>query len=632
MRNRLSPLSRLGKQFAFRVASQKVAVVLGVLTLIIGVVSVPALWAAASPSLLQSATFTLDNVTATIQTPFLPSTTFGASQPGDASQVATSWTLHPYGEVSVTAVPFGTTPGTEALPIARAGAAGSYRSSLHASRSSSARSTRAAPAISMFGTRVPGEANLLDLHLYSTTLQPTVVIEWVAEAGSRLWVLRVSKELPPGTTDLGSAAPFLNSLAALSLSSSSLDHPSSLAAHGDGNRPAPTPNTCLSTCGGGGGSYGLPTSLPAPSWWNGSQCDNAKYSGPIVWDSQGGYSTGGAGTAAYPLSSGAYYRGLVACGPRPAFDGVPDVLTNGFPGTQQFEWECAELSKRYLDLEFGQPAYPANGSEIVWNYPGTQLAKVGNGTVGEAPQPGDVLSYGSTSTAGHTSIVIASNVDSNGNGTISVLEENGSSSGLPPAISVSNWQVNPGWTTVSGWLTPWLGESPRRLASGDFNRDGRDDVLGLYSYGDARTGAWYFSGPALNSPSEVWDSGSGNWEGSQSKMVVGDFNGDGIPDMTVFYNYGNGDTGAWFFQGTPSGGLSSPMKVWDSGAGNWDWNRSKFVAGDVTGDGKADVICYYNYGGADTRAWLFAGTSPGLSAPITLWNSGGGNWDWEAWG
>src|SRR5262245_38827363 len=78
----------------------------------------------------QSASFTLDNVTVSVQSPFLPTGKFGTSQPGDASQVATDATLIPYQEFSVTAVPIGKVPGTEQLPKAAHGGEGAYRSAL----------------------------------------------------------------------------------------------------------------------------------------------------------------------------------------------------------------------------------------------------------------------------------------------------------------------------------------------------------------------------------------------------------------------------------------------------------------------------------------------------------------------
>ena len=168
--------------------------------------------------------------------------------------------------------------------------------------------------------------------------------------------------------------------------------------------------------------------LGAP-WWSGD-CD--------VNNNPGSYRLGGA------------FAGVVACGPRPLFGGG-DHLVRFFPGAVgEYEWECVELSTRYLYVKYNQAPYFANGSQVVWNYPGSQLRKVANGTAGAAPVAGDVLSYGATNTFGHTSVVAGSSVDGSGNGFIDVIEENNSPGGAA-RLTVSGWWVNSN-LGVTGWL------------------------------------------------------------------------------------------------------------------------------------------------------------------------------------
>jgi hypothetical protein len=216
--------------------------------------------------------------------------------------------------------------------------------------------------------------------------------------------------------------------------------------------------------------------LPTPSWWNG-WCDTNYY-------------TSKSGMAAYQLGTTSFL-GLVACGPRPAFDGSPDIGVSFFSGAfGQLEWECVELSMRYMYQRFNINPYPANGSKVVWNYSGSKLAKVSNGAAGAAPQPGDVLSYGATSTVGHTSVVIGSSVDGSGNGSITVMEQNASRTGTA-SISVSGWVVKPSWTTVSGWLHDPQNASTSVVSVGFLGQAHRDllgrapDFAGLSSWGNA---------------------------------------------------------------------------------------------------------------------------------------------------
>jgi hypothetical protein len=179
--------------------------------------------------------------------------------------------------------------------------------------------------------------------------------------------------------------------------------------------------------------------LPAPAWWSGS-CDSGNYAG------------------AHPL--GASYRGVDVCGPRPGADGAPNQLVRFFPGAWgELEWQCVELSMRYLYVAYGVSPYGANGKDVVDNYTtasGGGLVRIANGTVGTAPSPGDVISFGATNTSafGHTGVVESANVDGSGNGTIRILSQNDTADGWR-TVAVNNWWVDGpagGLGAVGGWL------------------------------------------------------------------------------------------------------------------------------------------------------------------------------------
>ena len=134
-------------------------------------------------------------------------------------------------------------------------------------------------------------------------------------------------------------------------------------------------------------------------------------------------------------------------------------------------------------LAWGVAPYPANGNGVVLNYPnGTagypRLTVVENGTVGAAPQPGDVLSLDNSNPAGHTEIAVSSSVDNEGNGFVKVITEND-----PPGasgwgrLSVSHWVVSDGTRgdQVIGWLhnPDWTLQQPvvwNITPAGDLNQ------------------------------------------------------------------------------------------------------------------------------------------------------------------
>ena len=125
----------------------------------------------------------------------------------------------------------------------------------------------------------------------------------------------------------------------------------------------------------------------------------------------------------------------------------------------ELEWQCVELSMRYLYLAYGVSPYGANGKDVVANYTtaaGGGLVKVSNGVAGTKPAPGDVISFGptATSTLGHTGVVESVNVDGSGNGSIRILSQNDTADGWR-TIPVNTWSVNgpaTGLGAVSGWL------------------------------------------------------------------------------------------------------------------------------------------------------------------------------------
>ncbi len=165
-----------------------------------------------------------------------------------------------------------------------------------------------------------------------------------------------------------------------------------------------------------------------------------------------------------------------------------------------------------------------------------------------------------------------------------------------------------------------------KVVAGDVDGDGKSEIGAYYNYDGARTKLWLFTDVAgAAAPHLIWDSGAGGYDWTRSKFLAGDFDGDGKSEFGGFYNYPNSQTKLWLWDNL-DGTVSTPMK-WDSGVGGWDWNRAKFVAGDVDGDGRAEIGGFYNYGNLQTKLWLFDGIE-GQTATRLAWDSGPGNWDW----
>ncbi|MGD0084625.1 MAG: CHAP domain-containing protein [Acidimicrobiales bacterium] len=212
--------------------------------------------------------------------------------------------------------------------------------------------------------------------------------------------------------------------------------------------------------------------LPRPSWWNGP-CDV------------------GNNSISYKLT--ANFDGLQACGPGSDQSG-DNYLVQFFPGAWgEYEWECVELSMRWMYLAWGVKPYGANGNGVVADYPNGSpgyptIDVVKNGTAGKAPQPGDVLSIDNSDDFGHTEVVASSSVNGYGDGTVTAITENdGAGSNGWASLPVTDWLVSDGipGDAVLGWLhnPAWSLELPvswKLTSSGDLLIQDWGGITGSY--------------------------------------------------------------------------------------------------------------------------------------------------------
>ncbi|MFB7725042.1 trypsin-like serine protease, partial [Streptomyces sp. NPDC056127] len=279
--------------------------------------------------------------------------------------------------------------------------------------------------------------------------------------------------------------------------------------------------------------------------------------------------------------------------------------------------------------------------------------------------------FGVDSTAGATSSAVAARIDDirdwvtanavptpaadfdgDGRSDVGVLYDNGQGSDGTNRTALWTLTSNGSgfggpvraWDSATGGSWDW-GRS--KVVSGDFDGDGRGDVGVLYDYGRQsdgvnRTALWTLTsnGSGFAKPVKVWDSATGgSWDWGRSKAVSGDFDGDGRGDVGVLYDYGQGSDGAkrsalWTLTSNGSG-FGKPVKVWDSaGSISWDWGRSKVVSGDFDGDGRGDVgVLYGNGQGSDganrSALWTLTSSGSGFGKPVKVWDSAGSiSWDW----
>ncbi len=336
--------------------------------------------------------------------------------------------------------------------------------------------------------------------------------------------------------------------------------------------------------------------LPTPTWWSGN-CDSNNDPG------------------SYPL--GASYQGVEACGPIGRMHEV-----QFFPNAWgEYEWQCTELVFRYLYLAYNVNPYKAYGNQVVSNYriynPQGPLTPVSNkGVPNVLPSDGDVLSYDGTQNNphGHSSIVTSVSVNSSGYGTISVIEENGTSNGVDQ-VGVSNWKLIIPYKSsqlkdVNGWLhMPNQGSEAVHNPVTIDNLDGRMEIFQVGSDGQL-----YYQSENGNGNWQGWQSLGGNWPNQPAVAI----NPDGRLEI-----FAVGD------QGKSGGGL---FHAWQTRAGDdtswtgWQMMASAWPPGTpaVAMNSANELEVFMR--GLDTNLYHEWQTSPGNSSSYTGWTPMGGYW------
>jgi hypothetical protein len=170
------------------------------------------------------------------------------------------------------------------------------------------------------------------------------------------------------------------------------------------------------------------------------------------------------------------------------------------------------------------------------------------------------------------------------------------------------------WTSPAGAFA-W---AKAKLAVGDLNRDGRDDLMILYDRGRSSAALYRFvSRGTTFVRSTGWTTGAGTFSCARAQLAAGDFTGDGRDDAAVLYK--STTTSSRLFVFATSGSKLVKKTFW---RGSYTFGRAKLAAGDADSDGKADAICLYRKPDYTGRLDVFRST--GSAFKRATWYDGAG--------
>jgi UDP-3-O-[3-hydroxymyristoyl] glucosamine N-acyltransferase len=294
------------------------------------------------------------------------------------------------------------------------------------------------------------------------------------------------------------------------------------------------------------------------------------------------------------------------------------------------------------DVIVGQPRheFPSTNEGRAWVYYGSSTAmavepaRTYEGNVANAFVGYDVTSVGDLNGDGYDDVAVGAYGASNGESAEGLVHihlgsptKGASQAMTPDQVLESNEPNSQFGISVAG--------------AGDVDGDGYGDLLvgaPQIDAGQTNEGrAYLFRGSASGLiPTPAWTFDGNETEAQNGFQVAGagDVNKDGYADVLVAAPYGDdgqADEGVVrLFLGSASGLSATP--AWTSGANQanaaWGWSIS--TAGDVNGDGYADVLVgaylYDQNTTNDGAVALFLGGASGLAAsPVRTYSPGGAN-------
>ncbi len=314
-----------------------------------------------------------------------------------------------YGVVDIRSTAPGNHPGPH-MPVYNAGKLDEYLQAIRDLKSLQPDHRLSnAPAASLWGQKTVG----LQADYQLSTSQGNLslrTLEWNVEHNGRLWTFIITWDI-----HLKNASDWEEALKNFAIQNTSGAKLPDLAFDlGKAFKASQSQSGEIEAAGG-------PSTQSLPSWWNGTICDDYHFF-PAT------------GHHPLPLAS---WLGISGCSNNGGAD-----LGVYFPGGGWgvFEFECVELVMRFLKLQWNIQPFQGNGNTIKDHIPSSIVFYPNDGT--HPFVPGDIITEDRSdfNSAGHTMVISGVNVNASGNGTITILEQNTSSSGAR-SLPVTNWIV-----------------------------------------------------------------------------------------------------------------------------------------------------------------------------------------------